>query len=71
MPHKQHALQKNRKMPNQLKLLLAITSPVLHPSAKKKQWTDSQMVAALKAVESGMKINETTHDHGIPATTYS
>ena len=46
-----------------------VTSSVLRPSAKRKQWTDSQILAALKAVESGTGVNKAACEHGVPATT--
>ena len=45
-----------------------VTSPVLRP-AKRKQWTDSQLLTALKAVESGTGINKAAREHGVSATT--
>ena len=58
-----------RKRLTQQKHHSLVTSPVLRPSAKRKQWTDSQMLAALKAVESGTGINKAAREHGVPATT--
>ena len=58
-----------RKRLTQRKHHSLVTSPVLRPSAKRKQWTDSQMLAALKAVESGTGINKAAREHGVPATT--
>ena len=46
---------------------------VLHSPAKKakrKQWTDSQMISAMKAVQTGiMGVNEAAIKHGVPKTT--
>ena len=39
-----------RNRPTRRKHHLLVTSPVLRPSAKRKHWTDSQMLAALKAM---------------------
>ena len=36
---------------------------------KRKQWTDQQIRAALKAVQEGAGINRAAGDHGIPAST--
>ena len=41
----------------------------MRPSAKRKQWTDSQILATLKAVESGTGVNKAACEHGVPATT--
>ena len=46
-----------------------VTSPVLRPSTKRKQWTGSQMLAALKAVKSGTGINKAACEHEVSATT--
>ena len=64
MPHKGVRKRLTRRKHHSL-----VTSPVLRPSAKRKQWTDSQMLAALKAVESGTGINKAAREHGVPATT--
>ena len=37
--------------------------------SKRKTWTDKQMLAAMKAVEEGLPINQAARDHGIPKTT--
>jgi len=46
---------------------------VLHSPAKKakrKQWTDSQMISVMKAVQTGvMGVNEAAIKHGVPKTT--
>ena len=36
---------------------------------KRKQWTNEQMEQAMKAVETGSKINQAALDHGVPPTT--
>jgi len=35
---------------------------------KRKQWTDTQMKAALEAVASGSSVNRAAVDHGVPPT---
>ena len=42
--------------------------PASRPS-KRLQWTNDQMVAAMKAVEDGVGINQSARDHGVPRTT--
>ena len=38
--------------------------------SKRKQWSDAQMVAAIKAVQTGScSINRAAHDHGVPPST--
>ncbi len=36
---------------------------------KRKQWTETQMKAALEAVASGSSVNRAAVDHGVPPTT--
>ena len=54
---------------------LPVTSPSQdshtprRPSVKRKQWTNQQMEAALKAVADGQGINRAAGDHGVPRTT--
>ena len=45
------------------------SNPAPRPSVNRKQWTDQQMEAAMKAVEGGKGINKAAGDHGVPATT--
>ena len=37
--------------------------------SKRKQWSDEEMVAAIKAVESGMGVKRAAEQHGVPLTT--
>ena len=64
MPHKGM-----RKRLTRQKHYSLVASPVLRPSTKRKQWTGSQMLAALKAVESGTGIKKPAREHGVSATT--
>ena len=43
--------------------------PASRPSTKRFQWSNQQMEAAMKAVESGSGINKVARDHGVPSTT--
>ena len=43
--------------------------PASRPSTKRLQWSNQQMEAAMKAVESGSGINKAARDHGVPSTT--
>ena len=43
--------------------------PASRPSAKRKQWTNEQMVAAMKAVEDGGPVRGAARDHGVPYST--
>ena len=69
MLHKQYARKGMRKHLTRQKHHSLVISPVLCPSAKRKQWTGSQMLAALKAVKSATGINKAAREHGVPATT--
>jgi len=37
--------------------------------ARRKKWTDSQMMAAMNAVKKGMSVKTATEEHGIPRST--
>ena len=43
--------------------------PASRPSTKRLQWSNQQMEAAMKAVESGSGINQAARDYGVPKTT--
>lgn len=47
----------------------AIAPPTSRPSTKRLQWSNEQMEAAMKAVESGSGINQAARDHGVPKST--
>ncbi len=47
-----------------------VTSPKApNRAAKRKQWTDAQMLSAVKDVERGHSINKSADLHGIPRST--
>ena len=37
-------------------------------AAKRKQWSNEQMEAALRAVRDGQRVNQAARDHGVPVT---
>ena len=43
--------------------------PASRLSAKRKQWTNEQMVAAMKAVEDGGPVRGAACNHGVPYST--
>ena len=43
--------------------------PASRPSTKRLQWSNQQMEAAMKAVESGSGINKAAREHGVSKTT--
>ncbi len=62
--------QRKRLTKHKSQLRSALTSKhALEQSVKRKQWTDQQMRAALKAVQEGAGINRAAGDHGVPAST--
>ncbi len=62
--------QRKRLTKRKSQLRSALTSKhAPEQSVKRKQWTDQQMRAALKAVQEGAGINRAAGDHGVPAST--
>ena len=43
--------------------------PTSRPSVKRKQWTNEQMAAAMKAVEDGGSVRGAARNHGVPYST--
>ena len=43
--------------------------PASRPSVKLRQWTNEQMIAAMKAVEDGGAVGGAAREHGVPYST--
>ena len=45
------------------------SATVTNGPSKRKQWTDQQMLAAIKVVENGCGTNQAAKEHGVPKST--
>ena len=68
MPRKVNKKRLTRRKPKSI-ATSAKSPPVVRPIVKRKQWTNHQMEAAMKAVQSGGGINEAARDDGVPSST--
>ena len=65
-----YSKKKSKKNPP-LRPSASTNAPIKRPYAKRKQWTNAQMDAAIKAVliSTASSINSAARDHGVPITT--
>ena len=58
-----------RKRLTRRKRRVECPTPASRPSVKRKQWTNEQMVAAMKVVEDGGPVRGAARDYGVPYST--